>query len=381
MKSRDPSKTSVLSSATVQKWVLFFLLQAPGVGAAVFHEIGFLPSGLASELRGVSADGQVAVGEASNESGADHLIVWTRDEGLIDLGIPDGFAFTRGRACGIDSTGRLYVAGYGLYETSQQNRALLWAGELDGTGGRVTLLPTFGGVQSIARDLRVMSDDDVRIVGFATNAAGKKQAFRWRLSDGDMLNLDEWLRTDDENGLSDAWGISRGGGKIGGFAQSGGDWAFHFTAANKQGMWNFAPGRGRGISADGNQEELEETYGIDLTDWELTIAWDISDDGMTIVGVGLHHDVPEGWVVQLKGAVQAFRRGDVNVDTAVDIADAISLLGSLFGGRPIPVCPDSADANDDGALDIADAIRIPGHLFGAAGPLPEPFGACGPDSS
>ncbi|HAK96159.1 MAG TPA: hypothetical protein DCM87_14495, partial [Planctomycetes bacterium] len=59
------------------------------------------------------------------------------------------------------------------------------------------------------------------------------------------------------------------------------------------------------------------------------------------------------------------RVGDTNGDAKIDIADAISLLGYLFGGgvKPPPGCKKSADANDDGKLDIADAIKILGYLF------------------
>jgi len=57
--------------------------------------------------------------------------------------------------------------------------------------------------------------------------------------------------------------------------------------------------------------------------------------------------------------------GNVNTDQKVDIADAIALLGYLFGGglKPPPVCAKGADANDDNKLDIADAIKILGYLF------------------
>ena len=78
---------------------------------------------------------------------------------------------------------------------------------------------------------------------------------------------------------------------------------------------------------------------------------------------------------------EAFLRGDVNADGDRNIADAINLLGHLFGGQSVPSCPDAADANDDGGLDIADAIKILGHLFGGDGPLADPFGACGADPS
>jgi hypothetical protein len=74
-----------------------------------------------------------------------------------------------------------------------------------------------------------------------------------------------------------------------------------------------------------------------------------------------------------------FQRGDTNGDGAVDIADAIFTLGYLFAQGPEPTCLDAADANDDGAVDIADAIAVLSHLFAGAGPLPEPFGGCGPD--
>jgi len=74
-----------------------------------------------------------------------------------------------------------------------------------------------------------------------------------------------------------------------------------------------------------------------------------------------------------------FKRGDANSDGALNIADAIFILGYLFGGGQTPLCADTADANDDSAVNIADAIAVLGHLFGGTGDLPPPFGACGPD--
>ncbi len=52
-----------------------------------------------------------------------------------------------------------------------------------------------------------------------------------------------------------------------------------------------------------------------------------------------------------------------------DIADAICVLGHLFGAPDNPgklyvfLCPDSADVNRDGRLDIADPIALLGRLF------------------
>ena len=96
-------------------------------------------------------------------------------------------------------------------------------------------------------------------------------------------------------------------------------------------------------------------------------------------------------MVLLAGGASAqdayFIRGDVNDDGRIDIADAISILGSLFGSAEDPAretvgkCRDAADANDDGKLDIADAIKILAHLFALAGALPEPSSTCGRDST
>ncbi len=82
-----------------------------------------------------------------------------------------------------------------------------------------------------------------------------------------------------------------------------------------------------------------------------------------------------------------FKRGDTNADGRTNIADAICLLGYLFGQNTdpcktgVPRCRDVADANNDGNLNIADAIKILGYLFNFAqtGNLPEPFLACGAD--
>ena len=74
-----------------------------------------------------------------------------------------------------------------------------------------------------------------------------------------------------------------------------------------------------------------------------------------------------------------FARGDVNTDTRLNIADAIALLGHLFGGTGPLKCDDASDANDDGNLNIADAIAILGHLFGGTGALPDPFQTPGLD--
>lgn len=58
-----------------------------------------------------------------------------------------------------------------------------------------------------------------------------------------------------------------------------------------------------------------------------------------------------------------FLRADANADGAIDISDAISLLGCQFLGLPCPPCDAAADANDDGQIDVSDAIFILNCLF------------------
>ncbi len=50
--------------------------------------------------------------------------------------------------------------------------------------------------------------------------------------------------------------------------------------------------------------------------------------------------------------------GDVNLDYAVDVRDALALLEHLFLGAEPPVCEGACDANADGRVDIADPVAI-----------------------
>ncbi|MEC9477334.1 MAG: hypothetical protein VX764_09870 [Planctomycetota bacterium] len=64
-----------------------------------------------------------------------------------------------------------------------------------------------------------------------------------------------------------------------------------------------------------------------------------------------------------------FIRGDVNMDTLVDLADAIFHLDYTFLNGPTPACMDAGDANDDGTSDISDAIFLLYYFFlGGPGP-------------
>jgi uncharacterized repeat protein (TIGR03806 family) len=76
----------------------------------------------------------------------------------------------------------------------------------------------------------------------------------------------------------------------------------------------------------------------------------------------------------------AFRRGDSNNDSQLNLTDALQVLGYLFlGERSALDCLDAADSNDDGGLNLADAIYVLRHLFLGGPSPPAPFWECGLD--
>ena len=74
-----------------------------------------------------------------------------------------------------------------------------------------------------------------------------------------------------------------------------------------------------------------------------------------------------------------FRRGRINDDDSLDIADAVAAIEFLFGDGRSPACLDALDVNDDGDGNIADAIYLLNFLFGGGEPPLPPFAAEGED--
>ncbi|MFN0059392.1 MAG: hypothetical protein ACKVX7_13130 [Planctomycetota bacterium] len=116
-------------------------------------------------------------------------------------------------------------------------------------------------------------------------------------------------------------------------------------------------------------------------------------------GIGVDEASCQWWVIETNGQVARlgglsgdpvcspstsgeFTRGDANSDGALNIADAVYVLGALFvTGSPALSCADSGDANDDGFFNIADAVFALNWLFVPTSPAPPSPGptSCGPD--
>ncbi len=141
-------------------WRAFRWTEAEGM-----QELGTL-GGSESGASGVSADGSVVVGKADNASGQTRSFRWTQSEGMQDLGTLGG---RESRANGVSVDGSVVVGeatdAYGRW------RAFRWTAE-----GGMKNLGTFGGRESWAHGV---SADGSIVVGEATDASGNSRAFRW----------------------------------------------------------------------------------------------------------------------------------------------------------------------------------------------------------
>ena len=74
----------------------------------------------------------------------------------------------------------------------------------------------------------------------------------------------------------------------------------------------------------------------------------------------------------------SFRRGDVNDDESLNVADVTAIARHLFGGSAVP-CVKSADVNDSGTVNVTDMIALLRFLFAGGAPPMPPAASCGVD--
>ena len=169
-------------------WVLAWMATAGWSQQPSLTWLGTL-GGNQSEAWGVSADGSVVVGWATNAAEYTRAFRWTASGGMQDLGTLGG---RRSSASGVSADGTV-VAGY-AYNAAGQWRAFRWT-ELGGMQD----LGTLGG--SEIKAYGVSADGSV-VVGWARNAAGEYRAFRWTASRGmedlnttyaSLLTPNSWL--------------------------------------------------------------------------------------------------------------------------------------------------------------------------------------------
>jgi uncharacterized membrane protein len=154
--------------------------------------------------------------------------------------------------------------------------AFVWT-EADGVIG----LGAFPGSSSQFTQAIAVSDDGLVVVGNASTPRGI-EATRWTAEAG-FVALGDF-----EGGTfsSQAQGTNSDGSVVVGSGRA--------ESTNRAFLWTEADGF-RAI-----QDVLEDDYGLDLTGWTLQHAFDVSSDGLTIVGFGQNpQGQSEAWIVVL----------------------------------------------------------------------------------
>ncbi len=219
---------------------------------------------------GVSADGSTIVGEGTTASGA-RAFRWTSTGGMVGLGTLPGGA--ESRANGVSADGSVIV---GTSDSWAGDEAIVWTS----TFGMVGLGVLPGKDTSVGHSI---SADGSTVVGYSVGGA-----YRWTL-DGGV----EGLGGLPGSVISIAANTSADGSTVVGMGVSN-DIAF---------IWDSTNGIRR-------LDTLLTDRGVDLTGWTLKSAFDISDDGLVIVGNGTNPSGdPEAWIAYLPESSTAALHG------------------------------------------------------------------------
>ncbi len=147
--------------------------------------LGTLPGGGYSEAVGVSADGRLVVGTATDAHGRIHAVRWQIDWSaerwdwvtIEDLGTADGL---HSGAADVSADGGV-VVGTVVYP-DESARAFRW----HAATREMKVLGTLGGPSSTAR---AVSADGRFVVGWAENSEGHRRPFRYDAMTGEMQDL------------------------------------------------------------------------------------------------------------------------------------------------------------------------------------------------
>jgi probable HAF family extracellular repeat protein len=221
--------------------------------------LGRVPSGLKSIAEAATRDGSIVVGYADDTDRGFHAVMWTGVDEMTDLGTLAGDEFSK--AFGVSADGKLVA---GVSGRGHDSQAFLWTPKTGMLG--LGFLP--GCDASEASDVAA---DGKAIVGMSESAA-VQEAFRWTPAEG-MRGLGDLAGGSFE---SKAHGVSADGSVVvGGGNTKLGDEAFIWTAGagRMAHLETYLRGLGLGPALEG---------------WTLSVAYDLSADGQTIVGMGIN---------------------------------------------------------------------------------------------
>jgi uncharacterized membrane protein len=181
-----------------------------------------------------------------------------------------------------------------------------------------------------------LSFDGSVAVGYTADGGFRLRAFRW---DGQLQFLDEGLLGGSDSAFARAVNAD-GSVAVGEYLRFG-------TNGTRAWLWR----EGEGIVD--LQEYLADTVGLslELNGWLLSVASDVSADGLTIVGQGRNPTgCEQAFLVRLPGPEGC--RADFNGDGGVDSDDVIDFFAQWDSGAL------RADFNRDGGVDADDVIAF-----------------------
>ena len=271
-----------------------------------------------------NADGSMVTGQNGEGSGQD-AFCWEDDgDGVPEIGetqllpdLPGGGVY--GNALAISDDGSVIV-GHAQDDTGPAIVPTMWT--RPGNDWEVSPLEPRG-LTGKATDV---SPTGSAVVGYRSN-----EAFRWTQATG-MVGLGD---LEGGSALSVAYGVSADGSVVVGVGSS--------PAGEEAIIWDETYGMR-------NLRQVLNAYGVDLTDWTLSVALGISDDGRTIVGRGINPDGnTEAWIALIPEPAPLL--GDLNDDGVVGQTDLNAVLADW--GHDPPLLP-FTDPSGDGMVSQHD---------------------------
>jgi probable HAF family extracellular repeat protein len=347
--------------------------------------LGDLSGGtFSSEAYACSGDGSAVFGFGTDSSGNRQAFRWTTTGGIAGLGFFGGGYSSQVYACSADG---LSACGENLVQLPPNpvppfpvTQAFKWtqAGGLQGLGFLPGVTGTAGGELSTARG---MSADGSVIVGWGFDAGGTYRAWRWTQATGmhDISGgtVSAQTRACSPDGLTVVGSILGGNSQpflwtLGGSGVTPLGWLAGMNSGGCTDAIN-AGVRIIGVCSNttvpGSQtacvwdrgfgwrsvRDVLTAGGIDVTGWNLTQAWAMSDDGRVIVGQGTD---PSGNPAAWKASLPLPCRADYDGVTGLSVQDIFAFLNLWFAGDV------RADFNGAGGLTVQDIFDYLGAWFG-----------------